>query len=425
MKIIDLTLKDLLCSLRSIFLIGMTLLAPLLICGLIFFAFGGIGSDNESSDLPVLRVGIVNLDPAPASVPVDLGDSLYGMFTDPSVTSYLTTSEFADEATARAALDRQEIGAAVIVPEGFSAAILSGRTSQPIRILHDPTLTVGPMVVQNMVTSFLDGVTGGQVAVEVIMENQSARGRGLDSNSINDLITQFMAWYTSFQRTQFHDPDQAALWVKAPALESSAPQSTTRQIISMVMAGQMIFFAFYTGAFAMNSLLKEQEEGTLARLFTTPVNRTLILAGKFLTVFLTVFLQGCVLLITAHLAFQVTWGQPASMLMAFLGQVIGASGLGVFLISLVKTSKQAGPILGGGLTTLGMLSGLFTVGVPNMPAFFNTIALFTPQGWVLRGWKLAINGSSAAELLLPLAVTIGMGLAMFAIGAVLFRRRFA
>jgi hypothetical protein len=72
-----------------------------------------------------------------------------------------------------------------------------------------------------------------------------------------------------------------------------------------------------------------------------------------------------------------------------------------------------------------MLSGLFTVAVPNMPAFMDTLSLFTPQGWVLRAWKLTINGSSASELLLPLAVTMGMGLVMFVIGALLFRRRFA
>jgi len=424
MKIIDIAFKDLLRSLRSMFLIGMTLLAPLLVTGLIFFAFGGLSSGEGSTDLPAVTVGIVNLDQAPAGAPVAVGDSLYGMFTDPSVASWLTAVEFSDQATARAALDRQEIGAAVIVPENFSASILSGKTSQPIRVLQDPTLTIGPMVVQNMVTSFLDGITGGSVAIQVVMERQSTKGLALEVSGINGLITRYQEWYTAFQRALFHDPSQAALMVRAPATEGTS-QSSGTQIFSLVMAGQMIFFAFYTGSYAMMSILTEQEEGTLPRLFTTPTDRSVILAGKFLAVLVTVFFQGCVLLIAGRLAFSANWGQPASMLLALLGQVIGATGLGVFLISLVKTSKQAGPILGGGLSAIGMLSGLFTVAVPNVPAFFNTLSLFTPQGWVLRGWKLAINGSSVSELLLPLAVTIGMGLVMFVIGAVLFRRRFA
>ena len=424
MKIIDIALKDLLRSLRSMFLIGMTLLAPLLVTGLIFVAFGGLGSEEGSSDIPSVTVGIVNLDQAPAGAQIAIGDSLYSMFTDPSVASWLTAIEFADQAAARAALDGQKIGAAVIVPEGFSASILSGKTSQPIRVLQDPTLTIGPMVVQNMVTSFLDGITGGGIAIQVVMERTSASGIALDASGINGLISRYQEWYIDFQRTIFHDPAQAALLVSAPKAEG-ASQSSGTQTFSLVMAGQMIFFAFYTGAYAMMSILNEQEEGTLPRLFTTPTDRSVILAGKFLAVLITVFFQGCVLLIAGRLAFSTNWGQPVSMLLALLGQVIGSTGLGVLLISLVKTSKQAGPILGGGLSAVGMLSGLFTVGVPNMPAFINTISLFTPQGWVLRAWKLAINGSSASELLLPLAVTMGMGLVMFVIGALLFRRRFA
>ena len=424
MKIIDIALKDLLRSLRSMFLIGMTLLAPLLVTGLIFVAFGGLGSEEGSSDIPSVTVGIVNLDQAPAGAQIAIGDSLYSMFTDPSVASWLTTLEFADQAAARAALDGQKIGAAVIVPEGFSASILSGKTSQPICILQDPTLTIGPMVVQNMVTSFLDGITGGGIAIQVVMERTTASGLALDASGINGLISRYQEWYVDVQRALFHDPAQAALLISAPKAEG-ASQSSGTQTFSLVMAGQMIFFAFYTGAYAMMSILNEQEEGTLPRLFTTPTDRSVILAGKFLAVLITVFFQGCVLLIAGRLAFSTNWGQPVSMLLALLGQVIGSTGLGVLLISLVKTSKQAGPILGGGLSAVGMLSGLFTVGVPNMPAFINTISLFTPQGWVLRAWKLAINGSSASELLLPLAVTMGIGLVMFVIGALLFRRRFA
>jgi ABC-2 type transport system permease protein len=275
-----------------------------------------------------------------------------------------------------------------------------------------------------MVTSFLDGITGGGVAVQVLMERQSATGFVSDGSGISALIDRYAAWYTDFQRALFHDPDQAGLLVSAPSTEGTSGSSLVK-IFSLVMAGQMIFFAFYTGAYAMMSILTEQEQGTLPRLFTTPVHRTTILAGKFLAVLIAVLVQGIVLLIAGRLAFHAYWGQPVSMLLALLGQVIGATGLGVLLISLVKTSKQAGPVLGGGLSAIAMLSGLFTVAVPNQPEFFNIISLFTPQGWVLRAWKLAINGNSAVELILPLAVIAAMGLVMFFIGAALFRRRFA
>jgi len=63
--------------------------------------------------------------------------------------------------------------------------------------------------------------------------------------------------------------------------------------------------------------------------------------------------------------------------MSLAGQVIGASGLGVLLIALVKSSRQSGPVLGGGLSAMGMLGGLFTVASPSVPKFFSLTQQFT------------------------------------------------
>ncbi|HEX5807114.1 MAG TPA: ABC transporter permease, partial [Anaerolineales bacterium] len=194
----------------------------------------------------------------------------------------------------------------------------------------------------------------------------------------------------------------------------------------LTMAGQMIFFAFFTGAYSMMSILQEAEEGTLARLFTTPTDRTSILTGKFVAVFITVVLQGLVLMVAGHYAFGINWGEPGSIALALAGQVIAATGLGVLLISFVKSTRQGGPVLGGGLTALGMLGGLFTANMPNaMPAAMDMIANFTPQGWVLKTWRMVMDGQSTGELLLPFVVMTAMGLVMFAVGAMMFRRRFA
>jgi hypothetical protein len=105
---------------------------------------------------------------------------------------------------------------------------------------------------------------------------------------------------------------------------------------------------------------------------------------------------------------------------------VAAAGLGVLLISFVKSTRQGGPVLGGGLTVLGMLGGLFTANIPGgMPAAFNFLANFTPQGWVLKGWRMVLAGQPVGDLLLPFAVTVVLGAAMFAVGALMFRRRYA
>lgn len=426
MKIIDIALNDLLRSFRSAFTIGMAVVAPLMLTGLIYFAFGGLSGGDVSMN--AMKVGVVNADALPADSPLDapIGDNIRAMFFDESVQSWIEARDYPDEAAARAAVNAQEIGVAVIVPADLSASLLSDEIDAQVTIISDPTLTIAPAVVQDMVTMMLDGVSGGGIAIQTIMERQQANGIQPDPAQIPGWVTRYTDWYREFQRDLFHRPEKAALVLTAPSAGETESADPIQQMMGLTMAGQMIFFAFFTGAYAMMSILREDEEGTLARLFTTPTERANILAGKFLAVVLTVTLQGIVLMTAGHYAFGIAWGQPASVALAALGQVLAASGLGVLLISFVKTSKQGGPVLGGGLTALGMLGGLFTANIPGgMPAAFQMLANFTPQGWVLKGWKLSLAGAVPADLLLPFAVALAMGVVMFAFGAVMFKKRYS
>ena len=425
MKIIDIAFKDLTGSFRSVFAIGMMVLAPLLLTGLIYFAFGG-SSGGDVSAISI-SVGVVNADQLPADSVFEtpIGDNIRLMFFDESVQSWITASDYADEASAREAVDKQEIGVAVIIPQNFSERYLSGDKDSQVLIVSDPTLSIGPAVVQDMVTMMIDGVAGGGIAIETILERLGANGIQPDPAQIPSWAERYGNWYTDFQRNLFHNPDQAALVLVAPSADEMDTVDPIQKSMSLVMAGQMIFFAFFSGAYSMMSILQESEDGTLARMFTTPTDRTSILMGKFTAVFITVVMQGLVLMVAGHYAFGIKWGQPIGAAMALTGQVFAATGLGVFLISFVKTTRQGGPVLGGGLTALGMLGGLFTANIPNMPASFNALANFTPQGWVIKIWKLVMDGLPVEEILAPFSILIVMGVLLFAVGALMFRRRFA
>jgi ABC-type multidrug transport system permease subunit len=376
--------------------------------------------------MTAMQIGIVNRDVLPEGLglAVPLGETVHGMFMDESVQSWLSAADFRDEESARAAVDRQEISVAVIIPSSFTADFFANKADTSIKLIQDPTQTIAPLVVRNMLTSLLDGFSGGRIAVETINSRYQALRIPPDPAVVSALLTDYEGWYIDFQRDLFHQPEEAVLYLSAPDGEAEGAGGLT-SVIGLVMAGQLIFFAFYTGAYAMMSILREQEEGTLARLFTTPTDRTTVLAGKFLAVFLTVLLQGSVLIVASHFAFGVEWGQPLPVLLVLLGQVLAASGLGVLLIAFVKSTRQGGPVLGGALTGLGMLSGLFTVSVPTPPAIFETFGYFTPQGWVLRGWSAVLAGSPPADLFVPFLVMSLLGVVMFVIGAMLFRKRFA
>ena len=426
MKILDIAFNDLTRSFRSAFAIGMMVIAPLMLTGLIYFAFGSMSGGDVA--MTAIQVGVVNADQLPTNSVLDapIGDNIRSMFFDESVESWITASDHPDEASARAAVDAQEIGVAIIIPQNFTERYLSGEQDVQVLILSDPTLSIGPAVVQDMVTMMVDGVAGGGIAVQTIMERQQANGIQSDPAQIPSWVERYGNWYKDFQRDLFHHPDKAALVLTAPAAGESETADPLQQMMGLTMTGQMIFFAFFTGAYSMMSILREDEEGTLSRLFTTPTSRTNILAGKFVAVFITVILQGLVLMTAGHFAFGIQWGDPVPVALALTGQVVAAAGLGVLLISFVKTTKQGGPVLGGGLTVLGMLGGLFTANIPGgMPEAFNVLANFTPQGWVMKGWNMVLAGQPMTDLFLPFSVVLAMGFTMFAIGAMMFKRRYA
>jgi len=426
MKILDIAFKDLMRSFRSMFAVGMMVIAPLMLTGLIYFAFGGMSGGDVS--LTAIKVGVVNADQLPANSVLEapIGDNIRSMFFDDSVKSWITATDYRNEASARAAVDKQEIGVAIIIPQNFTERYLSGEKDTPVLILSDPTLSIGPAVVEDMVTMMVDGVAGGGIALQTIMEREQVNDIQPDRTQIQSWIQRYGDWYADFQRNLFHHPDKAAFVVVAPSAGEAETADPIQKMMGLTMAGQMIFFAFFTGAYSMMSILREDEEGTLARLFTTPTNRTSILTGKFIAVFITVILQGLVLMVAGHYAFRINWGEPLGITLALMGQVIAATGLGVLLIAFVKNTRQGGPVLGGGLTALGMLGGLFTANMPNaLPGAMNMIANFTPQGWVLKSWRMVMDGQSASDLLIPFTVLIGMGIVMFAVGAWMFRRRFA
>lgn len=426
MKILDIALKDLVRSSRSYFLLGMALAAPLLLTGLIYFAFSGMASGDVS--MTAIKVGVVNLDELPADSVIDtpIGNNIRSMFFDESVKSWISATDYPDEAAARAAVNDQEIGVAVVVPRAFTASYLSGEKDAQVLIVSDPTLSIGPAVVEDMVTMMVDAVAGGGIAIQTLIEREQANGNPPDMAQIPVWIERFGNWYREFQRDLFHRPDRAALLLVAPASSESSTANPLDQMIGLTLAGQIIFFAFFTGGYAMMSILREGEEGTLARLFTTPTHQTSILSGKFIAVFLTVLLQGVILLAAGGLAFKITWGLPASVALSLIAQVVAAAGMGVLLIAFVKTTKQGGPVLGGALTVMGMLGGLFWVNIPGgMPEAFSIIAKLVPQGWVLESWQLTLDGLPPSDLLLPFTVSVVMGVTMLALGARMFRRRYA
>jgi ABC-2 type transport system permease protein len=414
MNTLFIALKDLKCIFRSAFAIIMMFGAPLLIAGLLYFAFGSMANGGNSFSLVRTRLVIANLDQASASgSEFKAGEMLISFLQNKDLSDILEISMAADEGSARSAVDRQQADVALIIPNGFTQAALTPGKKAAVILYQDPTLTIGPGIVKDLVNHFMDGFSGARIAAQV---STYAAGSLADPQTAERASKQYAAYLESSDHG-------SALHLIAPAGQAEQASSGMR-IIGPIMAGMMILFVFFMGANGAESILREQEEGTLARLFTTPTSASTILSGKFIGVFVTLVIQVAVLLSASALLFHISWGKPLSVLLATFGLLVAAAGFGLMLMSFIKSTRQAGLILGGVLTLTALIGGLLNNGIPNVPPVMDTIALSMPQGWAMHVWKLSLAGNDAGTLLPSTLVLVTLGCAFFAIGLFQFRKRF-
>jgi len=433
MKIIDIALKDLTRSMRSTFAVLFMFGVPLLVTGMFYFMFGNIASEDGGFDLPVTRVAIANLDEG--SPDLQFGASMLGLPAGQSlssvgeiITSILQNEALADLVTvtlvvdavaARGAVDENTADAAIIIPPEFSSDFASFEPlAEPseIEIYANPEKTLETGILQSILQRFIDMLSGAKIAAYVTSNHVSPENFAL----IGVVIQQYIS--ESVQSSS--NPGQYITVESAGKVEQP---NRMLAIIGPIMAGMMIFYAFYTGMTTAETILREDEEGTLPRLFTTPTSRTAILVGKFAAVGMTVFVQVFVLIIASTLIFKIQWGNPAYVALIALGTVLAASAFGIFANSLIKSTKQGGLIYGGVLTVTGMLGmiKIFTLSVPGSSGSLQTVSLLVPQGWSVQGFLLSSSMAPASDILVTFAVLLLWTIVFFSIGAWRFQRRFA
>ncbi len=434
MKAFDIAWKDLALSFRRasalLFMFGI----PLMVTGMFYFAFGNMARSGDFN-LPRTKVIIANMDAGgpkfqvnPKNIPggkmaKTMGDLIVSILQSDDFADLIQVSLASDPAAARTAVDNQAAQVALIIPEDFSKQFADPDGQAEIQFYQDPTQTVGPAIMHAILNRFTDGMSGVKIAIKVFLDEANPRD--------DRLAPQVVDQYMKVSLVQSDDLEGELLDVHAPMGTPQSKEAATRNLllnmISPIMAGMMVFYAFYTGASTAQSILREEEDHTLPRLFTTPTPQATILAGKLLSVFATVSVQVTVLIFAAHFIFGIQWGEFLPVALSAAGLVVSASSFGVFVVSLMKGTKQAGLVFGGVLTVTGML-GMIRVFAGNSAAasrMGDTVALLVPQGWAIRSLLQAMDGREplSAVSISALAM-LAWAITLFTIGVLRFNKRY-
>jgi ABC-2 type transport system permease protein len=431
MKALDIALKDMTRSFRSFFAVVFMFGVPLLVTGMFYFMFGRIADSGEFS-LPKTKVIIANMDEGgpkfnvntdniPGGKDADtMGELILGILESDDMADLIVVTRAATPESAHAAVDGQTQQVAIIIPADFSEKFADINEDASIEFYQDPTLNLGPSVIRAILNRFTDGMAGVKIAINVFMDEAKPQ----EEIHVGEVVQR----YLKISLAEEKDLEGELLDVRVPVKENAAAKSENLliRIVGPIMGGMMIFYAYYTGTSTGQSILREEEERTMPRLFTTPTSQATILSGKFLSVFMTVSVQVLVLLAAAKYIFGINWGDILPVTIAAIGIIFSASSFGIFINSLLKDTKQGGVIFGGVITVTGMVGMINTFsGKVSTSAHFGDVSLLVPQGWAVLGLTQAMNHQPIASLLITMSALLIWGAFFFIVGVWRFNKRYS
>lgn len=353
---------------KSVFIFS--LIVPLSLMGVLSLAFGGFGSES------------VDLKPATVVASVEdsgqLGPALLDAVDSLEIMDVTVRRVEADDVSRETRDSGADLG--IIVPEGFSAAVTSGQATS-VQLVEGNGTGLETNVLISVVQGLMDQFAAGAIA--------AAAGEitGVSHESLPGIAQQAAAG--------------------APMLTLAEGQASGEQLSlrGTLVAGQTGLFLLFTVGFGVLGLLAEREQGTLARLKSTPVAAGTIISAKAVVGFILGVVATTVLLTVGSLLFGVSFGSPFVVALLILSVATAATSMTFVVARLVRTAEQANVAQSILAMVLGIAGGAF---FPiEASGFMATLMDLNPVGAFIRGLGISAGGGGVADVAVPLTVMLG------------------
>ncbi len=429
--------------------LGLTFVLPIVFFSIFAAIFGGMGGGSGGSGgASATKIIVVDLDRTELSgriVEALDGQEALSVSTGPKPTEEEPAPYTRDQA--RGLVRQGRYPAAVIFPAGFSETFGDfGGGGKPVEVIHDPA---NPIVLHTI--SGLLQAAAMTAAPDVLMEKgmgQFEAAGGTLTPTQRVLLGTFKgllrgggaasadrAGESATSEAASSSPFSGLIPVEAidAGKNEEEPDAKPRSIVAYYAAGIGVMFLLFSMANgAGGTLLEEEERGTLERLLASNVSMQSLLFGHWLFFALTGIAQVTLMFVWAAVLFGLDLWSP-NHLVGFAVMTVAtsasASAFGIVLAALCKSRAQLG---GTSTIVILIMSALGGSMVPRfiMPAFMNTTALFTFNGWALDGYLKvfwyedpgASLGRAMIHILPQVSVLVVMAIAFFGAARFLAKR---
>jgi len=360
-------------------------LAPVLISALMALAFDN--NDEFRAD-----IGVVDLDHGAAAA------GLTRVFRSPELSKTVHVRAYGDRATARRAVDAGGVHAAIVVPKGFTAALAGGSTA-PVTVLDSVDHVLQAQLARAVTESYVAQVNADRLSVA------TAVAAGAPRRDVPELAA------------------KAAVLRLPEVVRAEGLPDNALKVISYFGPSMGMFFVLFTVGFGARGYFIEQQQGTLDRIAAAPVGRGALLLGKSVSTFVYSLAGLATVTLVSWLAFGASWADPLGVAALSVAMAVCVVCLTALVIALVRTEQQAQGLASVLVFTLVLLGGNFVFASGTTP-LIRRLALFTPNGWALRGFTdlgTGVRGWDAFGA--PLLGIAAFSAAVAAVTALLLRLR--
>ena len=431
--------------------LGLTFVLPIIFFSIFAMIFGGMstGGSSGGGSSAGMKVIVVDEDQTELSQrfaeSIDEQEGLRVYFT-PIPTEENPEPSPSTRETARGTVRAGNVAAAIIIPEGFSDTFaMFGGEQKSVDVYYDSANPMAAPTVNGLLQSAAM-TAAPDVLMERGLDSLSTFGGGLtpQQQTAVNLIRPFLRGekpWNEFDETNGEEDSNGSdesdssptsgitglVAVNSIPARSDDDSDEPPNIVAYYAAGIGVMFLLFSMAGAGGSILEEEERGTLERLLTSNVSMGTLLMSNWIFFALIGIAQVALMFVWGALIFDLELF-TAHNFVGFAAMTIctgtAAAAFGIMLATICRSRAQL-----SGISTIVILimSALGGSMVPRfiMPAFMNTTAKFTFNGWALDGYLdvfwYAVPGESVTTLLARIAPELGV-LAVMAVAFLVIAR---